>query len=120
MNFTYINASNATTDSTNLVGRDEASGAGANRDILVFRIIFGTPEDGKITILHDAVTQPGHASGMSSVGVTEAAFKHTQATHAAGTDFDRVVDFGEPGLPLNGGSIHTDASNVTVIWDVAD
>ena len=117
MKFTYVNADNSATDSTNLEGRDEASGAGAGRDIFVKKILFGGPTDGAVTILHDAQSQPGHASGMGSVAVTEAAFKFTQATHAAGCDWVREIDFGEPGLPLNGGSIHTDDAHVTVIWE---
>lgn len=121
--FTYINADVATTDSTNLEARDEAAGAGAGRDIYVKMILFGNPAAGDITILHDAPTQPGHASGMGSVAVGEAAWKFTQPTAAAGNDIVRVVDFtgnGSAGLPLNGGSIHTDSSPLTVIWEPAD
>ena len=118
--FTYVNADNATTDSTNLEGSDEAAGAGANRDVFVKKVLFGNPVAADVTILHDAPTQPGHASGMGSVLVGEAAWKFTQPTAAAGNDIVREVDFGEPGLPLNGGSIHTDSSPLTVVWSTRE
>lgn len=120
INFTYVGSDNATGDSTNLEARDEASGAGAGRDIYVKRILFGNPAGGDQTILHDAQTQPGHASGMGSVATAEAAWNFTQPSAAAGNDIVRVVDFGEPGLPLNGGSIHTNSSPLTVIWETKE
>ena len=120
VHFTYINADNAAGNSTNLEGRDEAAGAGANRDIFVKKILFGGPADGDVTILHDAQTQPGHASGMASVLVPEAAWKFTQPTAVAGINRTYEVDFGEPGLPLNGGSVHTDSSPLTVIWETKE
>lgn len=116
MKHTYVNADNSAGDAT-------AFGA-AGQDVVVKKIMFGNPEDGKITILHNASVAAGHASGMGSIATANAAWKFTQATHAAGTDFERFVDFsdgdGGGGLPLDGGSIHTDGSQVTVIWEFKD
>jgi|SRR3990167_2898498 len=115
-NFTYINADNSAGDSTDFA-------LSADQDVIVKKIIFGDPADGDITILHSAIAQPGHASGMGSVAVGEAAFRFTQGTAAAGIERVREIDFsdGTPngGLPLNGGSIHTDSPRTTVIWDLA-
>lgn len=119
VHFTYVNADNATGNSTNLEARDEAAGAGSGRDIYVKKVLFGNPADADQTVLHDAQTQPGHASGMGSIALGEAAWRFVQPTAAAGIERTFVVDFGEPGLPLNGGSIHTDSSPLTVIWEVA-
>lgn len=121
--FTYVASSNATTDSTNLVSRDEAAGAALNRDVYVKKVIFGVPANGERTMLHDAITQPGHASGMGSVSVGEVAWNFTQPTAAAGLDLAKEIDFTSPnckGLKLNGGSVHTDSSRVTVIWEPVD
>ena len=123
--FRYINADNATGDSTNLVGRDEADPGvgGTARDIYVKKVIFGNPADGDQTIIHDAYTQPGHASGMGSIAVGEAAWNFTQPTAAAGIDRTFIVDFTSAnckGLRLNGGSIHTNSSPLTVIWEPVD
>lgn len=115
MRFTYINADNSAGDSTDF--------GAAGQDVWVKKIIFGLPTSGGITILHNAVAQPGHASGMGSVAVGNAAFKFTQPTAAAGELHQHVIDFtsdGGQGLPLDGGSIHTDEAQVTVIWEVAD
>ena len=121
--FTYVAADNSATDSTNLEARDEASGAGANRDVYVKKVIFGVPANGERTMLHDAVTQPGHASGMGSVAVGEVAWNFTQPTAAAGLDLAKEIVFAGPnclGLRLNGGSIHTNSARVTVIWEPVD
>ena len=113
--FTYINADNSAGDSTNLEARDEA-GQGAGKDTYVKQILFGDPDNGDVTILHDAQTQPGHASGMGSIAVGEAAWKFTQPSAGAGLDLSKEITFVGKGLPLNGGSIHTDCEHVTVIW----
>src|SRR3990167_931926 len=75
-------------DSTNLVGRDEANpgATGTARDVYVKKVIFGVPANSERTILHDAYTQPGHASGMGSVATGEAAWNFTQPVAAAGLD----------------------------------
>lgn len=109
--FTYVNADNSAGDSTNFASQ-------ADQDVIVKKIIFGNHADGDITILHNAITQPGHASGMGSVAVGEAAFKFTQPTAASGANRVSEIDFGD-GLRLNGGSIHTDSAQTTVIWDYA-
>jgi len=121
--FTYVAADNSAGNSTNLEARDEQAGAGAGRDIFVKKVIFGVPANGERTMLHDAQSQPGHASGMGSVLVPEVAWNFTQPTAAAGLDLAKEIDFtsnGGPGLPLNGGSIHTNSARVTVIWEVQD
>jgi len=117
--FTYVAADNSATDSTNLEARDEVAGVGANRDVYVKKVIFGVPANGERTMLHDAPSQPGHASGMGSVLVPEVAWNFTQPTAAAGLDLKFEVDFTSPnckGLRLNGGSIHTNSARVTVVW----
>lgn len=119
-NFTYVASDNSATDSTNLVARDEASGVATNRDVYVKKVIFGVPANGERTMLHDAPTQPGHASGMGSVATAEVAWNFTQPTAAAGLDLAKEIDFTSPycrGLKLNGGSIHTNSARVTVIWE---
>ena len=121
--FTYVVSDNSATDSTNLVTRDEASDAAANRDVYVKKVIFGVPANGERTMLHDAITQPGHASGMGSVGVGEVAWNFTQPTAAAGLDLAKEINFTSEnckGLRLNGGSIHTNSARVTVIWAPAE
>ena len=115
--FTYLDDDNSATDSQNLVSRDEPSGAASGRDVYVKQVLFGDPDDGDRFILHDAVTQPGHASGMDSIAVGECAFKLTQPSAGAGLDLVREVTFAGKGLRLNGGSFHTDCEEVTVIWE---
>ena len=123
--FTYVATDNSAGDSANLVGRDEADpGAGGTaRDIYVKKVIFGVPANSEITVLHDAYTQPGHASGMGSIAVGEAAWNFTQPVAAAGLDLKFEVDFTSSnckGLRLNGGSVHTNSARVTVIWEPVD
>ena len=118
--FTYVAADNSAGDSTNLEGRDEAAGVGAGRDVYVKKVIFGVPANGERTMLHDAPSQPGHASGMGSILVPEVAWNFTQPTAAAGLDLAKEIDFTSPnckGLRLNGGSIHTNSARVTVLWE---
>ena len=102
--FTYVVSDNSAGDSTNLVRRDEAAGTASGRDVYVKKVIFGLPANGERTMLHDAVTQPGHASGMGSVAVGEVAWNFTQPTAAAGLDLKFEVDFTNPnckGLALH-------------------
>jgi len=57
---------------------------------------------------------------MGSVDTSDIALQITQPTAAAGKDWVREVTLsGEfnPGLPVDGGSIHTNENDVTVIWD---
>ena len=117
--FTYVASDNSAGDSTNLETRDEVAGTGAGRDVYVKKVIFGVPANSERTILHDAPSQPGHASGMGSVATAEVAWNFTQPVAAAGLDLAKEIDFTSPGckgLRLNGGSIHTDSARVTVIW----
>lgn len=112
MRVTYVASDNSAGDAQTL--------GVAGQDIFVRKVIFGAPADGKITNFYNAVVAPGHASGMGSVSVTNCVLQHTQATHAAGTDFERFLDFGTAPLQLDGGSFHTNASDVTVIWEPVD
>ena len=121
--FTYVVSDNSAGDSTNLVSRDEVAGAALDRDVYVKKVIFGVPANGERTMLHDAITQPGHASGMGSVATAEIAWNFTQPVAAAGLDLAKEIDFTSPnckGLRLNGGSIHTNSARVTVIWAPAE
>lgn len=115
--FTYVNADNSGGDSQNLVSRDEAAGVASGRDVYVKQVLFGDPDNGDVTILHDAITQPGHASGMGSIAVGEAAWKLTQPSAGAGLPLAKEITFAGRGLRLNGGSFHTDCAHVTVIWE---
>lgn len=108
--------------SDNSTGDAQVLGA-AGQDIFVKKVIFGTLADGKIIRFYNKRVAPGHASGIGSVSGDALAAHIAQPTAAAGKDWNREVDFTGPdcpGLRLDGGSFHTDASNVTVIWDLAD
>ena len=107
--FTYINADNSAGDSTDL--------GNSGQDVFVKQIVWGDPDNGDVTILHNAIAQPGHASGMASIAVGNAAFKLTQPTAAAGLDLVKEMTFSGKGLRLDGGSIHTDCEHVTVLWE---
>ena len=120
--FTYVAADNSAGDSANFVARDEADPGvgGTTRDVYVKKVIFGVPANSERTMLHDAYTQPGHASGMGSILVPEVAWNFTQPVAAAGLDLAKEIDFTSgdgKGLRLNGGSIHTNSARVTVIWE---
>lgn len=115
MRTTYVASDNTASDAQVL----GASG----QDVYVKKILFGAPADGKITQFYNKRVAGGHTSGIGSVPTTDVVWRHTQATHAAGTNFERAIDFtsiGGPGLQLDGGSFHTDASQVTVIWEPVD
>lgn len=105
MRYTYIASDNTATNGTAL-GTD-------NTDVIVYKIIFGTPTDGKYVQLFDKVNPVTGAS-------TSVVAKVTQPTAAAGKDWVREVDFGSKGVRLGeGGNVVTDDSQVTVIWDLA-
>lgn len=115
MNVTYVASDNSASDGQVL--------GTAGQDVFVKKVIFGNPADGKVTYFHNARVTTGHASGMGSVDTTNLKVAITQATHAAGCDWVREIDFtsfGSGGLQLDGGSFHTDASAVTVIWEPVD
>jgi len=104
--YTYIASDNTATNGTAL-GVD-------NQDVTVYKILFGVPVDAKVATLYDIQNPVNGAT-------TNIAFKHTQPTAAAGKDWDREVDFGPDGIRLGeGGNLITDASQVTVVWDIAD
>lgn len=115
MQVTYVASDNSAGDAQVL--------GDAGRDIFVKKVIFGNPADGKVTNFYNKRVAPGHASGMGSVSTTDAVAQITQPTAAAGKDWVREVDFtsfGSGGLQLDGGSFHTDGSDVTVIWEYVD
>ena len=107
------------------VATDNSAGDGQvlgdlGQDILVKRIIFGSPADGIITNFYNKRVSTGHASGMGSVSTTDLVFQLTQPTAAAGLQIRNEVDFtnnGVGGLPLDGGSFHTNGTDITVIWE---
>lgn len=106
MRYTYIASDNTASNGTAL-GDD-------NVDVVVYKILYGNPADGKITTLYDKVN-PVNGS------TTNVVFKHTQPTAAAGKDWNRETDFGPEGVRLGeGGNVITDGSQVTVVWDLAD
>lgn len=111
MNVTYVASDNSAGDAQ-VLGE-------AGQDIYVWQVIFGNPGDGKVTNFYNKRVAPGHASGMGSVSVTDCVLQHTQPTAAAGKDWERGLVFHKP-LQLDGGSFHTDASDVTVIWEPKD
>jgi hypothetical protein len=103
--YTYIASDNTGTTTGTALGAD-------NQDIAIYQIHFGAPSDGDSLIVYDKVNPVGSAT-------TNIAFNFTQATHAEGTDFMRVVDFGEKGLQIGeGGNVATTANQVTIIWGV--
>ena len=115
MRYTYV-ASDTTAATAPTLGA-------VGQDVYVKKVIFGTLADGKILILYDKSVVIGQASGIGSADTTNVALKFTQSTAAAGKQWDRVVDFTSddcPGLQLDGGAVHTDASSVTVIWEPVD
>lgn len=112
MNFTFV-------VSDNTAGNAQVLGA-AGQDIYVKKVIFGTGTDGKAVVLYNKRVAYGSASGIGSCDSADIAVKLVQPTAGAGKDYLRVVDFGEPGIQLDGGSFHTDNANVTVVWEPVD
>ena len=112
MRVTYVASDNSAGDAQVL--------GDAGVDIYVRKVIFGNPADGKVTNFYNKRVAPGHASGMGSVSTTDCVLQHTQPTAAAGKDWTRELDFSNAPLQLDGGSFHTDASDVTVIWEPVD
>ena len=112
INVTYI-------ASTNAVGDAQVLGA-AGQDVYIYKLIFGNPSDGAITNVYNKRVAPGHASGMGSVSTTDAVMQITQPTAAAGSDWVREIDFGLRPLQLDGGSVHTNENDLTIIWEPKD
>lgn len=112
MNYTYI-ASDTTAGNATALGT-------AGRDIYVKQLIFGSPTAAKITILYNKAVAYGSASGIGSVDSSNIAFKYTQPTAAAGNDIRYELTFAGEGLQLDGGSVHTDDTDTTVIWEYVD
>lgn len=103
---TYIASDNTATNGV-------ALGA-AGQDVRVYKVIFGSPADGKVTTFYN-ITNP--VNGAS----TNIAAKITQPTAAAGKQYVNSQDFGPYGLPLtDGGNVITDGSQITVVWGIAD
>ena len=95
----------------------------SGRDVYVKKVIFGNPGDGEGFKLYDKVTAFGSGSGIGSTDSSNVALYLTQPTAAAGKPYVSVLDFtgnGKTGLQLDGGSVHTDSSQVTVIWEYVD
>lgn len=112
MRFTYISADNSTSDAVAFNS--------AGQDCFIKKIIFGDPTDGDILNLYNNAVVEGHASGIGSVPTANVALKFVQPTHAEGCDWVYELTLSgalNPGLQLDGGSVHTDADDVTIIWD---
>ena len=106
--------------STNAVGDAQVLGD-ADQDIYVRGIIFGNPTDAGVTNIYDKRVAPGHASGMGSVSTTDCILQITQPTAGAGKDWVREIWFPDYApLQLDGGSVHTNENDVTVIWETKD
>ena len=116
MRFTYVASDNTAGDAQVL--------GDSGRDIYVKKVIFGTLTDAKIVKFYNKRVATGHASGIGSTDSSDVAAYIVQSTAAAGKEWTRGIDFtvgGErAGLQLDGGSFHTDMSNVTVIWEYTD
>jgi len=112
MAYTYV-ASNNSTGAAETLGEE-------GKDILVKAIIWGTQTDGKIVRFYNKNRAAGHASGIGSVSSDSLAAHIVQATAAAGKNWERKTEFAGadcPGLKLDGGSFHTDGTNITVLWE---
>lgn len=115
MNYTYIASDNTASDA-------DSFGA-SGQDVYVKKIIFGTPGDGEGVKIYNKATAFGHASGLGSTDSSDVAFYFTQPTAATGKPYVTEIDFtgvGSPGLQVDGGAVHTDSSQVTVIWEEVD
>lgn len=110
MRYTYIASDTTAGNATTLGAADE--------DVYVHKVIFGTPADGKVLILYNKTTAYGSPSGIGSVDSNSIAAKITQPTAAAGKQYVNEVNFFKP-LQLNGGAVHTDGSQVTIVWELA-
>ncbi len=111
MNATYIAADNS-------AGDGQVLGA-SGQDIYIRAIHFGAATGGKITYIHNARVSTGHASGMGSVATNNLIWVFTQPTFAAGLDQVNQIEFATP-LQVDGGSVHTDDDQVTIIWEPVD
>lgn len=112
MRYTFITSDNSASDATSFNAQGQ--------DAFVKKIIFGSPTDGDILHLYNSATAYGASGGMGSVQTDDLALAITQPSHAEGCDWVREVTLsGEfnPGLQLDGGSVHTDGDDVTIIWD---
>src|SRR3990167_7058153 len=109
MQATYIASSNVTGDAQVL--------GDANRDIFVRAIHVGLYNAGDRVLFYNKRVAPGHASGVGSLSTTDLVYHFTQPTAAAGNNVVKVIDFGNAPLQLDGGSCHTDAAQVTIIWE---
>lgn len=110
--YTYIGSSNITSAATGFNS--------TGQDCFIKKIIWGDPGDGEGIKLYNKATAYGHASSLASTDSSNIAFYFVQPTAAAGKPYITEITLsGEfnPGLQLDGGSVHTDSSKVTIIWD---
>lgn len=109
MKVTYAASANATTNGVALGAADE--------DIRVYKVIVGLPvASGNIILYDKTIAYSGDTSNI--------AFKTTlpsTITYQYSYPVMREWDFGEKGLPLNGGNLMIDqAMQVTVVWEPLD
>jgi hypothetical protein len=112
MHYSYVASDNTAGDAQKL--------GDAGRDVYVKKVIFGAPTATKAIKLYNKAVAYGHAGGMASVDNTNVALWFVQPTAAAGDNVTYVLDLAgpeNPGLPLDGGSFHTDDDKVTVVWE---
>lgn len=109
-NVTFAPSTNASTNGV-------ALGADSNRDVVVQKLIIGTPVSSGNVWLR-TITNP------LSLSTANIAFKTTLPSFST-TNINPgvyVIDFGPSGLPLNqGGNLEIDQTmNVSVVWDYLD
>lgn len=116
LRYAYIASDNTASAATQL--------GTSGQDIYVKKVIFGLPANGEALKLYNKAVAFGHASGIASTDSANVAAYITQpATIGAGFNAVTEVDFTngrDEGLRLDGGSVHTDASQVTVIFEPVD
>ena len=119
MKFKYIAAANNTTATVTRDDGSTVSTAGqpleaVGKDIRIFKIIVGVPvASANITVFNK---DTAYATDTADI-----ACKYTFGSDIAPADttynYDRLIDFGPKGLPVNGGNVMCDqACQLTVVY----
>lgn len=110
MNVTFAPSSNTATNGV-------ALGGDSNRDVVVTKLIVGTPVSGGSIWLRTITNPIGGSTANIAAKITLPTFSTTNINPGV-----YVVDFGSAGLPLNqGGNLEIDQTmNVSVIWNYLD
>lgn len=121
MKKTYIAAANNTVASKTFYNGDTLSTAGqplgtAGQDVRVYKLIIGVPVASANITLFDKVA-------VTASDTSDIAAKYTlPGTLTASYEFpyERIIDFGKDGFPLDGGNVQIDQNlQLTVLWDFA-